>query len=344
MLAADTLPSKRVPAEWESTRAIWLAWPHNPETWPGYFERIPDRFRDFVLAAARFSDVHLIGSPALREPAQVASIDRVHWVDIPTNDCWIRDYGPTFVVGDQGDRIAIDWTFNSWGGKYPPWDLDNAATAKIIRHAGWQRVEGDLCLEGGALEWDGTGRLLTTTHCLVTDTRNPGRSKTQISGTLQTLCGAREIVWLDGGSLDGDDTDGHIDQLARFIDPTNIVVAVAGDPQDPNHDGLEANYEQLCRWGQQTSPSVNIHRLPTPPPRTIDNTRVPESYCNFLRIGRDGMLVPTFGHDASDRFAVKLLGSIARQSSPGIQVVPVNCRELIWGLGALHCASCNEPI
>ncbi|WP_149495671.1 agmatine deiminase family protein [Roseiconus lacunae] len=351
-----TLPSagKRVPAEWEPLRALWLAWPHNPDTWPGHFDEIPDRFAAFIQAAVRFTDVHLIGSPELKASAVPDRFNlpgqryRVTWFEIPTNDCWIRDYGPTFVVGDSesnnaAERQAIDWTFNSWGGKYPPWNLDNAATASIIDAANWQRVDGGLCVEGGALEWDGTGRLLTTTDCLITDTRNPGLVREQAVAMLEQLCGAREVVWVDGGALQGDDTDGHIDQLARFIDATNLVVAVATDPSDPNYDGLEANFEQLTEWGQRTTPNVTVHRLPTPPPRMVDGTRVPESYCNFLRLGPDALLVPAFGHQPSDDHATETLTSIARLQSPMIEVVSVNCRELIWGLGALHCASCNEP-
>ncbi|OYP36460.1 agamatine deiminase [Rhodopirellula sp. MGV] len=348
-----TSPSLRVPAEWEPVQAIWLAWPHNPETWPGHFELIPQRFAAFVRAAAMFTNVRLIGAPELRDQARQAGVDfdelpQVRWVDIPTNDCWIRDYGPTFVFQPNGQHQAIDWGFNSWGGKYPPWNLDNAATALIIDHAAsengnWNRVEGGLCLEGGALEWDGSGRLLTTTECLITDTRNPTLTKDQAIERLQQRCGAREVVWLDGGALEGDDTDGHIDQLARFIDPSNIVVAVSSDPADPNHDGLEANYEQLCRWGTETSPNVTIHRLPTPPPRYIDGTRVPESYCNFLRVGPQALLIPEFGDKACDAQAAELLKSLAKQGTPDIQFATVNCREMIWGLGALHCASCNEP-
>ncbi|MCC9598976.1 agmatine deiminase family protein [Stieleria sp. JC731] len=336
---------KRVPAEWEHAKAIWLAWPHNPNTWPGHFDSIPERFSAFILAAAQFADVCLIGGPELRQQAQsvIEQHDRVHWVEIPTNDCWIRDYGPTFVVDESGKHSAIEWQFNSWGGKYPPWDLDNAATEKIISHANWPHIDGGLCVEGGALEWDGTGRLLTTTDCLITDTRNPGLTKQQATERFEQLCGAREIVWVDGGALEGDDTDGHIDQLVRFIDASNIVVAVSSDPNDPNREGLEANYEQLCQWGKETSPHVTVHRLPTPPPRYIDDSRVPESYCNFLRVGPHGLLIPTFGHEESDKQAEEILTRIARQSTPDIKVITVNCREMIWGLGALHCASCNEP-
>ncbi|MCA9137666.1 MAG: agmatine deiminase family protein [Planctomycetales bacterium] len=332
-----------MPAEWQPQRAVWIAWPHNPQTWPGHFQPIPGCFRNFIAAIAAAVPVRVIGASHLRGQAGLEQMAGVTWVDIETNDSWIRDYGPTFVVDESGKKYAIDWRYNSWGGKYPPWDADDRATASIISDANWPRVEGGLCLEGGALEWDGSGRLLTTTSCLVTDTRNPGWTKPQIENRLRDLAGAREIVWVDGGGLVGDDTDGHIDQLARFIDQETVVVAVSDDPDDPNHSGLQANEELLRQWAGRTSPSVDVHRLPIPPARFVDGQRVPESYCNFLRLGPERLLVPTFGCDKSDSYAIELLGDLARQQSPQVEVVGIDCRDLVWGLGALHCASCNEP-
>ncbi len=334
---------KRVPAEWERQAAVWIAWPHNHDSWPVRFAPIPGCFRRFIGLIAAAVHVHVIGPPELRETAGLQGIENVTWFDIQTNDSWIRDYGPTFVVDASQRGHAIDWGYNAWGGKYPPWDADNAATAQIIRHAGWERIAGRLTLEGGALEWDGGGRLLTTTECLVTETRNPGWSKQAVEEHLQDLAGAREIVWVDGGGLIGDDTDGHIDQLARFIDPKTVVVAVSDDPDDPNHDGLHRNEQLLQDWAQTTSPTVVVHRLPIPPARFIEGQRVPESYCNFLRLGPDRLLVPTFRAEQHDAHAIALLGRLARQQSPEVEVIGVDCHDLIWGLGALHCASCNQP-
>ena len=334
---------KRVPAEWEPQRAVWIAWPHNLETWPGRFEPIPDCFRRFIGAIAEAVPVNVIGRGDLRTAAALDAYDHVAWFDIETNDSWIRDYGPTFVLEGTERGYAIDSHYNPWGGKYPPWDADNAATAEIIRHSSWQRVAGDLCLEGGALEWDGTGRLMTTTSCLVTDTRNPGWSKQRVEDQLRQLAGAREILWVDGGGLIGDDTDGHIDQLARFIDAETIVVAVSDDTSDPNHLGLEANERLIRHWADTTAPRPSVHRLPIPPARLIDGQRVPESYCNFLRVGPDRLLVPTFGCEASDGYAIGLLAELARRTTPQVEVVGVDSRDLVWGLGSLHCASCNEP-
>jgi agmatine deiminase len=309
---------------------------------------VPAFYRRWIETLAETVTVNVIGDPACRATANLPANDRVNWFEIPTNDCWIRDYGPTFLASPEpntsADRpAAIEWRYNAWGGKYEPWDLDDAAAAHIIEATRCRRVPGGLCLEGGALEWDGRGRLLTSSNCLVTATRNPEFNHNQIADRLHRAAGAVEILWVDGGGLIGDDTDGHIDQLARFIDPKTIVVAVCDDPQDPNHEGLEENYRLIRRWAADTSPKIDVHRLPIPPARFVDGQRVPESYCNFLRVGPERLLVPRFGDRRSDDRAIGLLRDLARQRTPQIEVLSLDCRDLIWGLGALHCASLNQP-
>lgn len=332
--------TNRVPAEWEPQAAVWLAWPHNRETWPGRFEKIPDFFLSWAKLICESVPVRiLVGENDAQQCAKLfGSLRNLELVDVPTNDCWIRDYGPTFVVDEKNQTKGICWSYNAWGGKYPPWDLDDEAGAALCQRANIPTVKGALCLEGGAMELDGTGRMLTTPECLITESRNPGISKQVISQELHRRLGVTEIVWIDGGGIAGDDTDGHIDQLARFIDPTNVVVAVSADPDDPSAAGLEQNYRQVKLWGQSTSPIVNVHRLPIPPARLIDGQRVPESYCNFLRLGPDRMLVPTFAADTDDQ-ALGLLGDLS-----GTDVEAVDCRDLVWGLGALHCASRDQPL
>ena len=197
-------------------------------------------------------------------------------------------------------------------------------------------------MEGGALETDGGGRLLTTTECLVTPTRNPKLSQQQIDQRLRDRLGMNEIVWLEGG-LAGDDTDGHIDQLARFIDAENIVVASCDDPHDMNYEPLKGLRVQLKRWAETTTSSPHIHALPVPPPRSIDGQRVPESYCNFLWLGSKRLLVPTFGQPVSDDRALGILRDLVSQTGRGTDVIGVDCRDMIWGLGALHCASRDQP-
>lgn len=340
MTAAESSVLRRVPAEWEPQSRIWLSWPHNLDTWPGHFDGIPDFFAHWVRVIAESTPVHVLAVNAAAKDceARIGGLSNVDVIPIATNDCWIRDYGPTFVE-DGPDRkpIGINWTYNAWGGKYPPWDLDDRVAAQICRQQGIPCVDGALCLEGGALEVDGGGRLLTTPECLITSTRNPGMGKEAIALELYRQLGVDEIVWLDGGGLRGDDTDGHIDQLARFVDRQNVVVAVCDDPADENAEGLEENLRQLHLWGDTTHPRVTVHRLPIPPARYIDGTRVPESYCNFLRLGKERLLVPTF--DApTDEYALGLLRELS-----GAEVTGIDCRQMVWGLGALHCGSRDQP-
>ena len=342
MLTTPAVPSVtfRVPAEWEPQECVWISWPHNLETWPGRFEAIPGFYSNWVRMIAETTPVRIIASAEVAKQCDtfLANVTNVDIVDIATNDCWIRDYGPTFVLDQTDGSIhGVNWKYNAWGGKYPPWDLDDAVGPALCRERNMPGVASELCLEGGALEVDGHGRLMTTAGSLITDTRNPGWTHESITQELHRQLGVLEIVWLDGGGLVGDDTDGHIDQLARFIDRENIVVAVCDDSDDENHEPLEENYRQLHHWGDATTPSVQTHRLPIPPARNTAGQRVPESYCNFLRLGKQRLLVPTF--DAStDDHALRLLREIS-----GAEVTGIDCRELVWGLGALHCASRDQP-
>ena len=388
--------SPRLPAEWEAQSAVWLAWPHNRATWPGHFEPLPRFFAAWARIIAESIPVKILaaGEAAIGARRHLDGVDHVELVEIPTNDSWIRDFGPSFVIDipPEGDirsgegrssgetkgshpehgeiespgrtaspdghdssrasdivpaargestrkHIAVSWKFNAWGGKYPPWDLDDAAARRIAQHAGLPCLEGGLCLEGGGLETDGRGRLLTTPTCLVTETRNPGWTSDEIAGRLNQMLGVTEILWLDGGSIEGDDTDGHIDQLARFVDPQNVVAATCEDAGDANHAPLESNFRQLKLWGSSTQPHVQVHRLPLPPARFIDGQRVPESYCNFLMLGRERVLLPIFGHRRTDDHAVGLFSELL----PHSEIVPIDCRDLVWGLGALHCASRDQP-
>lgn len=332
----------RWPAEWEPQDCVWLAWPHNPETWPERFASVPAEYAKFVRAVTEVTPVRLLAEPRVASQAAryLTGIKQLDIVDCPTNDCWIRDYGPTFVQDTtDGSVCGVDWGYNAWGGKYPPWEQDAAAAAAICTAAGCRRIRSKLTVEGGAMESDGQDRLLTTPDCLITETRNPGWDAEAVAQELHRCLGVREILWLDGGGLEGDDTDGHIDQLARFVDPQNIVAAVAVDPADPNHEPLEENYRQLKLWGMQTTPDVTIHRLPLPPARRINGQRVPESYCNFLIIGGKRVLVPQFRAPESDRLAL----SVLRELMPKMEVVGLDASDLVWGLGAFHCASQQQP-
>ena len=335
----------RMPAEWEPIEAVWVAWPHNRQTWPGRFDSIPSFFRDWIKLLAERVNVRVLAAGEVEASAAklIRNTSNVDLVQIETNDCWIRDYGPTFVVGMPSSAAnsirAVDWRYNAWGGKYPSWDKDELVAERIAKQLNMDCVRGNLCLEGGALETDGLNRLITFENCLVTDTRNPGVTKQEIALELYRMLGVTEIVWLDGGGLKGDDTDGHIDQLARFVDPENLVVAVSEDETDENTAGLRSNWVQLDLWAAQTNPKVQIHALPIPPPRSIQGNRLPESYCNFLRVGKGHLFVPTFGDKRSDDRAIGILRDLCQSC----EIVAIDCTDLVWGLGALHCASLNQP-
>ncbi len=335
---SDESDGRRFPAEWEPAAAIWIAWPHHRETWPGRFDKLPEFFTSWTRLIADVLAVRILadGDVAKSARTRLGQPANVEFVPIPTNDCWIRDYGPSFVLC-RGQLAAIDWHYNAWGGKYPPWDDDNRAASLICKHANIRCHQSDLCLEGGAIESDGKGRLLTT-PCLLTESRNPSWTKRQIAEHLFETLGVTEIAWIDGGGLAGDDTDGHIDQLARFVDERQVVVATSGDRDDPNTAGLMTNLRQLECWGSTTDPNVEIHPMPIPPPRFIGGVRVPESYCNFLRLGDQCTLVPEFGCKQTDEHAAGLLEDLT-----GTDVISVDCHDLVWGLGAMHCASLNQP-
>lgn len=332
-------PSRRWPAEWEQQDAMWFAWPQNNRTWKSHFDPVPAAFVKLVHAVAEFLPVKVLAaSGRLMTTAKKMLGSHVELFDVATNDCWVRDYGPTFV--HDGDRvIGIDWRFNAWGGKYPPWDDDAAATRQICNLVGVVSESSPLTLEGGAIEGDGCGRLLTTPVCIETRTRNRGWSRERIARELHTRLGVTEIVWIDGGGLEGDDTDGHIDQLARFLSPTEVVVATSSKSDDPNATGLRHNLTQLQAWAEQTSPVVSVHALPTPPPRLINGLRMPESYCNFLMLGGSAIIAPTFAHRKSDSQAIGILQDLC----PSTKVIGVDASEFIWGRGAWHCASQQQP-
>ncbi len=337
----------RWPAEWERQAATWIAWPHNRKTWPGYFDNIPQSFANFITELSRAQPVHVLAGPPHIVPAardflkdlcdQKHANVFVHAVE--TNDVWIRDYGPTFVTrrSDQA-LIGIDWQFNAWGGKYPPFDKDASAAESICRLAQAERVTSQLFCEGGGLETDGAGTVLTTSSVLLSSTRNPDWSRSQVEAELERTLGARQVVWVDGGGIEGDDTDGHIDQLARFVNQNTIVCAASSSSQDPNSAGLEANYRILKNARNADGEPYQVLRLPTPLPRLVDGKRVPESYCNYL-IANGIVIVPTFRSPETDTNAIALLGSLM----PDRKIVPLDAWDLIWGLGAFHCASQQQP-
>jgi len=331
-----------MPAEWEPHAATWLAWPHAITTWPGCLEEAEHEFEQLVRTLARFERVELIvqseshrSSVATRLGA-IARDRAVRLHVIPTDDVWLRDIGPTFVRGSSG-LVALDWTFDAWGGKYPPWDRDDAVAAQVAKLVGVDVERPGIVLEGGAIEVDGEGTLLATEPTLLDPKRNPGIDVRAIDALVQELLGVRKTIWL-GDGIEGDDTDGHIDDIARFVAPGRVVCARESDPRDPNHAPLEDCIARLRSSHDSAGRALEVIDLPMPPPVLAGGDRLPASYANFY-IANSAVLVPVFG-GVTDEQALRVL----RPLFPGREVVSVPSRSLVRGLGAVHCLTQQQPL
>lgn len=328
----------RWPAEWEPHAGTWLAWPHKPETWPGKFEPIPAVWQTLVRTLAEFEPVHICaGGAAVMDQARamVGGIPGVTLHDVATNDVWARDHGPMFLAGGA-EPALVDWEYNAWGGKYPPYDLDNAVPAQVAALTGRRRFTPGIVMEGGALDTDGAGTILTTEPCLLHPNRNPNLSREEIERYLVDYACARKVLWIAGG-IAGDDTDGHIDELARFVGPATVVAAVERDPRDENHEPLAENFRRLEALRDADGRPLEVIPIPMPAARYFDDQRLPACYMNFY-IANGVVIVPVFD-DPADRVALETLGRLF----PGRQVRPINAVDLVWGLGAFHCITQQQP-
>jgi agmatine deiminase len=341
----DQHPSNRgyrwVP-EWEAHAATWIAWPHNLDTWPGRFDNIPATFERLIRTLAEVEDVHVLGGPEVSYQQAVETLhdcERAIIHPIVTNDCWIRDFGPTFVVDRASRKLgAIDWQYNAWGGKWPPFDEDAANAERVLSIVGAKRFSSSLFCEGGSLETDGAGTLLTTSRCLLSLSRNPHWSREEVEHELQSQLGVQRVLWIDGGELEGDDTDSHIDQLVRFIRPGLVVAAVSYSSDDENAPKLEKQFACLSSARDARDKPFDIVKLPTPPPRFIQGYRVPESYCNFY-FANEIVIVPTFGFRETDDAAIRTL----QELMPDRTVIRLDASDLVWGRGAFHCVTQQQP-
>ena len=348
----NTLTNYRWPAEWEPHDATWVAWPVNPDTWPGIFERIPAAFAEFVAAIARFEPVRIlaggIGVAAAARPLIDTACSRhgsrfvPELIDIPVNDSWCRDHGPIFLTGRRGtaaigQSVIIDWDYNAWGGKYPPWDLDELTARRIGEHLQIRGLRPDLILEGGAIEGNGAGTILTTESCLLNPNRNPGATRESMEAALMRWLQASNIVWIPGHGIIGDDTDGHIDQVARFVDERRVLIAAPFHPDAPEAADLRANFEAVALGRNSAGESLQPIPLVMPPPKFLDGKRLPACYCNYY-LANGAVIVPTFG-DSADDDAMQLL----QDSYPDRTITGIDAIDLIWGLGAFHCMTQQQP-
>ncbi len=342
LLSTHEINRFRWVAEWEPHAATWIAWPHNLNTWPNRFENIPATFERLVRTIAEVESVQILGGPdasaeIAAETFQSEPNITVH--QVVTNDCWIRDFGPTFLLKQDGSELAaVNWQYNAWGGKYPPFDDDAANSERVSEIVACKQIPSRLICEGGSLETDGEGTLLTTSRCLLSMSRNPDWSRAEVEEELKLQLRIRKVLWVDGGELAGDDTDSHIDQLVRFVRPSLVLAAVSYSSDDENAKKLETQFENLASMSDANDRRLDIVRLATPPPRFIQGERVPESYCNFY-IANGIVIVPVFGFRETDEAAIHTF----KELMPDRKVIPLDASDLIWGRGAFHCVTQQQP-
>lgn len=333
-------PGFRMPAEWAAHDATWCSWPRNQETWPHNLAAVRREFTELVRAIAADEPVRVMaGAGPDADSASVAlgDIRQVEIVDIQTNDAWARDYAPTFVRDLAGRIAAVDWIYNAWGGKYPPFDDDQQVARRVAERIGCEHQPVDLCLEGGALEIDADGLLMCTRTCAFDPNRNPGLAEDEIERRISGATGASAMIWLSGDCLIGDDTDGHIDQLARFTPAGPILLAWTDDESDSQHAGLSQNRKDLMDGLARLNRRVDLVPLPLPDPVFFRGVQIPACYCNYYLTNRS-VIVPAFGV-RQDETAAKLVGAL----HPGRTVVVLPSTNLTVGLGSFHCLTQQQP-
>lgn len=331
-----------MPAEWAPHHGTWFSWPHNPDTWPNQLAGAERALAFAVAALSRrervyinvLDDAHADHVRALL-PDDTRH-DALSFERIATNDAWCRDHGAIFVTDANGRLTALDFGFNAWGDKYPPYDLDDAVPPQMAARLGVPVVAVDHILEGGSLDVNGAGALLTTSACLLNPNRNPQRTRREIEALLNEYLGAEQVFWLGDGIV-GDDTDGHVDDITRFVAEHRVITAMEADPSDPNHRPLQENRELLETFRLADGRSLEVVELPMPDALLNDGERLPASYANFL-IANGLVLVPVFG---CDRDADAL--AVIEGCFPGREVLGVDCRDIVVGLGTLHCLSQQIP-
>ena len=335
----------RWPAEWEPHDATWLTWPHNRDTWPECLPAVEAAFVEIVRALAGREAVHInVLNEGMEDRLRrllVGTGAELSFFQIPSDDAWVRDHGPLFVTrGSDPQPAAVDFGFDAWGGKYPPWDRDAQVARLSAAALGLRRFEAPFVLEPGSVDGDGQGTVLTTRACLLNENRRqpgePPRSEEGVEALLADWLAARQVVWLDDG-IAGDDTDGHVDDFARFVAAGRVVCASEDDPSDANHQPLRVARDRLREARDAEGRLLEVVEIPMPPPLRLAGERLPASYANFL-LANAVALVPTF--DApSDARALAILA----ECLPGREVVGIPSRELVQGLGAVHCLTQQVP-
>lgn len=338
-----------MPAEWEPHEATWLAWPHEKSDWPGKFAPVPWVYGEVIRQLAADEQVYLLvkDAAAKKQATDVlrkahVPLKHVHFFLLPTDRTWTRDYCPIFIVSEKGEVGATHWSFNGWG-KYANWKKDNAVCGRLKRTLKvpmWQPMADGrhVVLEGGSIDVNGAGLMLTTEECLLSpvQARNPGLERADLERLFVDYLGIRKVLWL-GKGIDGDDTHGHIDDLARFVGPRTVVTVVEKNTADPNHVPLQDNLRRLKDMTDADGKRLEVVELPMPAPLSFDKQRLPASYANFY-VANGKVLAPTF-NDPSDRIALGILADLF----PGRKVVGIHAVDLVLGLGTLHCMTQQQP-
>lgn len=350
-MAANTSTPKslgyRMPAEWERHAGTWLTWPR-PEgiSFPGKYETVPPVYAELIRHLTQVEDVNInVWNAEMEEwvrgllKAERTPLERVRFHHFPAYEPWCRDHGPIFLVRDGAggtDQAIVDWGYNAWGNKYPPFDLDDAIPQHVARLRGLPLFSPGIVMEGGSIEVNGRGTVLTTTACLLNPNRNPQLNQSQIERYLLDYIGADQVLWL-GEGIEGDDTDGHIDDLTRFVNPTTLVTVVEEDPADANYAILRDNLDRLKTLRDTDGKPFRVVELPMPGMIEYDGQRLPASYANFY-VANEMVLVPTF-RAKNDSVALEIL----QREFGDRKVIGIDSTELIWGLGSFHCITQQEP-
>lgn len=334
----------RWPAEWEPQGAVWLSWPHREDLWQGELRELHELYARLAAVIATQAEVRINADSSLHPPIEKLlrrhSVSRAQLFDHPTDDVWCRDHGPIFVQRRDGGMQIANWTFNAWGGKFSPWDKDNAVPERIAATLRLPQQTSPIILEGGAIEGNGEGLVLTTEAVLLNPNRNPGKTKEDIEREMRRLLGSTHVFWL-GQGIEGDDTDGHIDDMVRFVNPEAVVSIVESDSHSPHYRNLAENNERLQDLRTPRGHKVEIIPLPMPRPLVARDWRLeqlPASYANFL-ICNGAVIVPVFAQAREDDRALGIL----RECFPGKQVIGFDARRLVLEGGAVHCITQQQP-
>ncbi len=333
------------PAEFAPHIATWLSWPYKEASWPGKIDSIYPNYSQFVKYLSMSEKVRInVANTAMQafatshlEQAGV-NMQQVEFFLHPTNDAWCRDHGPAFLVNQHAaiPKVIVDWNYNAWGNKYPPYDLDDVIPTLIGKHLDIPVYHPGIVMEGGSVEFNGAGTLLTSTCCLLNKNRNPHLNQEQIEQYLRNFYGVEQILWVSDGII-GDDTDGHIDDTVRFVNADTVITVVETDHNDENYELLQTNLKQLKAMRLINNKQLNIVELPMPDAVIYEGQRLPASYANFY-ISNQYVIVPTFRCNKDDQ-ALQLIASCF----PEREVVGIDSTDIIWGLGSFHCLSQQEP-